>query len=146
MAAGFTFEIKNLKKLKREMEKKAEKEIKSSLLVRIIKIDCELPIEFINEELFYKINELSPFGYGNSEPVFLAKDLIIKDMRLVGADQKHLKVRLANIDKEINGILFGYDKNLNLKIGDHVDVVYGITLNEWNGNRTLELKIRDINK
>ena len=144
MAAGFTIKLKDLKKLKSEMERKAEAEIKPSLLTESVKIDCELPIEFISEELFSKISELSPFGYGNSEPVFLAKKLVVKELRLVGADQKHLKVRLANIDKEMNGILFSYDKNLNLKIGNSVDVVYAVSLNEWKGYRNLELKIKDI--
>ena len=49
-----------------------------------------------------------------------------------------------NHELRINGILFNYEKSLNLKIGDSVDVVYTITQNEWLGNKKLELKIKDI--
>jgi single-stranded-DNA-specific exonuclease len=156
MAAGFTVKSKNLNKLKEEMEKSAEKKISDNLLIRKLKIDCELPIEFVNEELFAEMNKLSPFGFGNPEPTFLDRNIIIENMILVGAEGRHLKLKIksqkSNI--EMDGILFGYDKSLNLKIGDTVDAVYNISVNEWlarrsfneggSGNESLELKIKDI--
>lgn len=148
MAAGFTVKTKNLNKLKEVLEEKAEKEIDDKLLVRKLKIDCELPVEFINDSLFTEINKLSPFGYGNPDPAFLAKNLKIENLRTVGKDQNHLKLAIINQDFAIrfDGILFGYDKNLNLKIGDTIDIVYSISMNEWNGNRNLELKLKDLTR
>ncbi len=146
MAAGFTVESKNIEELKRRMEELAEKEIDEKLLIRKIKIDCELPINFIDQELFANLNKLSPFGYGNPEPIFLAKDLIIKSLRQVGADGKHLKIKfqIPNSNSQIDGIFFSYDKKLDLKLEDKVNAIYAISQNVWNGNSKLELKIKDI--
>lgn len=145
-AAGFTVETKNLAKLQKAFEKLAEEQIGDSLLVRKLKIDCELDLDLINVDLLEAINILSPFGYGNPEPVFLAKDVSIINLRSVGVDNKHLKLTIGNQQSAIkfDGILFGYDQGLNLKIGDKADVVYTISENEWNGNKKLELKIKDI--
>lgn len=147
MAAGFTLRTRDLDEFKKRVEKEAEKEIDEKLLVRNLKIDLELPIELISFNLFNEIQKLSPFGYGNAEPSFLAKNIEIMDMRFVGKESKHLKLTMD--DGEMNrydGILFGYDQSLNLKIGDKVDIVYTLSKNEWNGNKKLELKIKDIKK
>ncbi len=145
-AAGFTVETKKISQLKKLLESLAEKNITEDLLIRKLKIDCELELDLINQELFDALNKLAPFGYGNPEPTFIAKNVVIEDMRIVGKDGKHLKIQVKsqNSKVKIGGILFGYDNNLNLKIGDKVDIVYTIFENEWNGNKKLELKIKDL--
>ncbi len=147
MAAGFTVETSKLKDLELAVLKAAE-QIDEGLLIRKIKIDCELPINFITPELFFEINKLSPFGHQNYEPVFLGKDLVIESLRLVGKESKHLKLELGTKNNEVRfgAILFGYDTDLDLKKGDSVEVAYSISENNWNGNKKLELKIRDIKR
>ncbi len=162
MAAGFTVETKRIAELQKLIEKLSEKHISEDLLVRKLRIDCELSLDLINEELFASIQTLSPFGPGNPEPTFLAKRVVIEDMRVVGKDQKHLKIQLSSQTRSdlhlasdqgrtlgmrtIDGIVFNYDSSKDLKIGDVVNVVYTISQNEWNGNKKLELKIKDLKK
>ncbi len=146
MAAGFTIRTRDVSKLQKMMTDAAEKDIDEKLLIRKLKIDCEFPIEFISLDLFEKILKLNPFGYGNPEPTFLAKGLEIAGLRFVGAENKHLKLELADGEKNMGGILFGAGESMDLKIGDTVDTVYNISLNEWNGNKKLELKVKDIRK
>lgn len=143
MAAGFTVETEKIPLLEKKLEELAEKLINEDHLIRKLKIDCEIPIEFIDLKLFEKITALEPFGMKNPAPVFLSKNLEIKNLKYVGKESKHLKIDFGFGSKSIGGILFNYDKKLNLKIGDSVDVVYSIELNEWNGNKKIELKIRD---
>ncbi|MEK9176390.1 MAG: single-stranded-DNA-specific exonuclease RecJ [Patescibacteria group bacterium] len=156
MAAGFTVETKNIEKLKKKMEKLAEGNINQKLLTRIVKVDCELSLSLINNNLFVLLNKLAPFGYGNPEPTFLASSVVIESMRSVGIEQKHLKVQLRsdlglassqgrtlNVGT-IDGIIFNHDSSQDLKIGGKVDIVYTISENIWNGNKNLELKIKDI--
>lgn len=146
MAAGFSVKTENIPLLKKRMEEAAEKEIDDNLLIRNLKIDCELDLEFISFDLFDQILKLSPFGHANPEPTFMAKNLEITDLRFVGKDSSHLKLNLKQIGslQVFKSILFGYDKKLDLKIGSKVDVVYNISLNEWNGNKSLELKMKDV--
>ncbi len=143
MAAGFTVETEKIPLLEKKLEKLAEKLINEDHLIRKLKIDCEIPIEFIDLKLFEKIAALEPFGMKNPAPVFLSKNLEIKNLKFVGKESKHLKIDFGFGSKLIGGILFNYDKSLDLKIGNSVDVVYSIELNEWNGNKKIELKIRD---
>ncbi len=146
MAAGFTLKTKDLGVFKKRVEEKAEKEIDKDILIRSLKIDLEFPLGLVGWKLFEEIFKLEPFGYGNPEPTFLSKDIEITEMKFVGKESKHLKLKfqIPNSNSQIEGILFGYDKSLDLKIGDTVSIVYSVSVNEWNGNKKLELKIRDI--
>ena len=83
---------------------------------------------------------------GNPEPTFLTKGLLVENLRLVGNDGKHLKIVFTtdNLPFTIDGIYFRGGENNKLKIGDKVDVVYTLDENEWNGNKRLQLKIKDV--
>lgn len=145
-AAGFTIKTNDIPKLKKVLEKLADKQIDKKLLIRKIKIDCELPLEFVEQKLFDSIQTLAPFGYGNPEPVFLAKKVIVSKMQLVGKEKNHLKLELGSMNHEsrMNGIMFGVEKDLKVNNGDEIDIAYSIFENEWQGNKKLELKLRDL--
>lgn len=67
------------------------------------------------------------------------------DVRIVGMDQKHVKIVFSDRDASIEAMYFnGVEKLKKIKIGDKVDIVYSLVLNEWNGNKKLELRIKDI--
>ncbi|MBI2032650.1 MAG: single-stranded-DNA-specific exonuclease RecJ [Candidatus Levybacteria bacterium] len=159
MAAGFTIETKNLLLLQKKLEQLAEEQLAGKNLTKTLRVDCYLDFENLNHELFAEIQKLKPFGMGNPEPTFISENIEIEDMRLVGMDQKHLKVQLSSQTRsdlhlasdqgrtlKIGGIMFAYDPSLKLKIGDTVDIVYTISNNTWNGNNRLEVKIKDIRK
>lgn len=141
MAAGFTVETKHLPDLQKRLEALAEKELDEDKLTRVLKIDTEIPLETVSEELWKKIQDFAPFGFGNSEPVFATKGVTVADARLVGKEGKHLKLRIGSLD----AIAFNFG-NLygQLKPGRPVDIAYTIDLDTWNGNKRLQLKIRDI--
>ncbi len=141
MAAGFTIETKNLPLLQRRLEELAEKELDENKLTRKLRVDMEIPLEVVTEELWKSIQDLQPFGFGNPEPVFITTGIIVDDIRLVGNDGKHLKLRLSGVDAIAFGMGDIYGK---LKQGEAIDIAYTIDLDTWNGNRRLQLKIKDI--
>ena len=147
MAAGFTVETTKLLKLQKVLEEKAELILTEDLLIRSLKIDCELPLEFIDINLYESLQKLAPFGMGNPEPTFLSKKAVVEDLRLVGAEGKHLKLnvkcQMSNV--KFGGIGFGMGEMFSkIKIGDRIDIAYTIDINEWNGEQRLQLKIKDI--
>ena len=80
----------------------------------------------------------------NPEPTFLTKELEVENIRLIGNESKHLKLKLKKGNMYFDGIGFGMgDKNL-LKVGDKVNIVYTIDQNNWNGNKSLQLKLKDL--
>ncbi len=141
MAAGFTVETKNLDLLKTRMEAYAQKNLKDELLMRELRIDMELPLEAVTGELWRKLRDFEPFGFGSPEPVFATRGVRVSDTRLVGTDGKHLKFRVDSLD----AIAFGLG-NLSPKLTPNtpVDIAYTIDMNVWNDKRNLQLKIKDM--
>lgn len=146
MAAGFTVETQKLDQLEQKLYKLSAKLINKDHLERVLNIDLELPADFINFKIYDLAQTLKPFGMANPEPTFLTKNLIIESLRVIGKDGKHLKLNLKSKDSNfwIEAIAFGMGELNSLKIGDEIDIVYTIDVNEWNGNKRLQLKVRDI--
>ena len=145
MAAGFTVETKKILKLQKVLKDLAEKKLKGNNFERTLTIDCLLPLKLINEKVYQEILELEPYGMGNPKPVFLAKDVVIDDLRMVGQDKKHMKLICSEEDCKFDAIFFKAGET-SFVIGDRVDIVYSIEENEWNGNKRLELKIKDLKR
>ncbi|MCL5970585.1 MAG: single-stranded-DNA-specific exonuclease RecJ [Patescibacteria group bacterium] len=145
MAAGFTVETEKLALLEQKLFAEIEKLITKKHLERSLRIDLELSSDLISQKTYQEIQQLAPFGMGNPEPVFLTKEFEILDTRIVGNDGQHLKLKLGKGNLLFDAIAFGLAGS-NLKIGDKANVVYMMSLNEWNGNKRVELKIKDIKK
>ncbi len=140
MAAGFSIETIHITNFRERMSKIALKKITEDLLERILRIDCQLDVSAINMDLYLLIAQMAPFGIGNPEPVF-ASDVVVQDLRTVGAEGKHLKLKVENFD----AIAFGKGGLAKeLKVGDKIKVAYNIDLNTWNNRTNLQLKIKDI--
>lgn len=146
MAAGFTVATKNLDALKKELMEIVGKELDEDKLVKSLKVDLELDLSNITDELFVDINSLSPFGMGNPEPTFVSSSIEVVNAFLVGKDKKHLKMYL----KQGNGgvfeaIGFGMGEMCDqLSPNAPIDIVYTINENTWNGRSSLQLKLKDI--
>ncbi len=162
MAAGFTVETKNLVILQERMEILAEKELDEEKLTRKLKIDAEIPLEIVGVELWTALQQFQPFGFGNYEPVFVSKNVKVTDARLIGADGKHLKLKInqltdptnpstslrtspTNLTNSLDAIAFNQGSLYNkLQPNAIIDIAYTIDMNEWNGKSNLQLKIKDI--
>lgn len=140
MAAGFTVETKNLPILQERLEKLVDGELDEEKLTRTLKIDTEIPLELVTEKLWHGLCDFEPFGFGNPEPVFATRGVTISDTRLVGNDGKHLKFRVNFLE----AIAFGMGYMQKQLSGEPVDIAYTISLDTWNGNKRLQLKIKDI--
>ncbi len=158
MAAGFTVETKNLTVLRERLEKLAEDELGEEKLTRTLKIDTEIPLDIVTPELYKELQQLQPFGFGNPEPVFATRNVTVIESRLLGADGKHVKLRLTRNsplppsyskrgqgELAIDAIAFNmgnlYSQLQNQAI---VNLAYTIDMNTWNGTSRLQLKVRDI--
>ncbi|OGY24539.1 MAG: single-stranded-DNA-specific exonuclease RecJ [Candidatus Woykebacteria bacterium RBG_13_40_7b] len=151
MAAGFSIENSKIEEFKKRLQEKAKERLDEKLLTPEIKIDAELPPEAISFSTFDIVRRLEPFGVGNPNPLFLTKNFEILDLRLVGADSKHLKLFLKapsklGIPLTLGAIGFNLGQKNTLKIGDTVDLVYSLGEDFWDGQRKLVLKIKDFNK
>lgn len=150
MAAGFTVETTKIELLRDALQKKAEKIVADDHLERKLQIDLKLKLEDIDMDLYKKLQLLSPFGMKNPEPVFLSKKVIVEEVRSIGANGKHLKMklnnelRMKNDEKAFDAVAFGMGERMDeLKPGTLIDIVYTMDLNSWRGKDSLQLKIKD---
>jgi len=156
-AAGLKIENKNFKKFKKRIEEIADEILREDDLIPSIEIDCEINHEQINWQLFDEIEKFKPFGQGNKKPVFLARKLEVHEIRAVGNDNAHLKLCFKTILKNKSvkyfpAIAFRLGKLAEempdgkpaLRWGDVVDAVFQLEVNEWNGNRELQMNVLDV--
>jgi single-stranded-DNA-specific exonuclease len=123
-----------------------EEHIPEESLRPILEVDMELPLEAINWNLYEDLQSFRPFGEGNPKPLFASKGVSVMSTDTVGQDGKHLRLAVQSPNGKIwKAIGFGFgDWGERLSLGDEVDIAYHIGVNEWNGNRTIQLKLKDI--
>ncbi|MDO8504990.1 MAG: single-stranded-DNA-specific exonuclease RecJ [bacterium] len=109
-------------------------------------IDADVTLAEIDWEAVAAISNLEPYGEGNARPRFLIHGLQVAAFDGVGNDGKHLRLTVTDESKtprKMIGFNCG-DWCDKLTIGDLIDVVAEIGVNEWNGNREIQLKIVDL--
>ncbi len=145
-AAGLRILPENLENFKQKFEEVVKKSIPEELRKPELKIDSEIFLSDISPKFYRIIQQMSPFGPHNMQPVFMASGLRDNGYsRTVGSDSSHLKLSIvegAN-PKTYNGIAFGMGKNIDL-IKKPFKVAFTLDENIWNGSSSIQLKIKDI--
>lgn len=147
-AAGVSLKNDNLEKFYEKMDSLINKKLEGVDLAEEIKIDLEASVKEIDFNLASELEKLQPFGEGNREPVFIMRNLAVKEKKIVGNGNKHIKLFLAASDgtpKIFEAISFnGYDKFLHVAPGNIVDIICNIQKDEWNGNEKIQLMLIDL--
>lgn len=110
-------------------------------------VDVEIVLDDITPAFVESVVGLAPFGEGNRQPVFVSKRVQVLSLSSIGKDNKHLRMGLADRggDQQQQGIGFGFGHLLEeLSIGDTIDVAYEVGWNEWNGRKSVQLRLVDI--
>ena len=146
-AAGLTLKEENYEAFKQAFEDVVSKTIDTSLLTPEIKIDLNIDLKDITPKFYRIISQFAPFGPGNMTPIFMTENL--KDTgygKCVGEDEKHLRLTVTQSGKEkLVCIGFGLGDKIDLVSNKkRFKAVYSIDENEWNGDVSLQLKLRDI--
>ena len=98
-------------------------------------------------ELLNSIDKLKPFGLGNEEPVFMSDNVGLMDITLMGKEKQHVSLKLYKQNKYYKAILFsGAELVKDLAMGDKLDVVYTIKRNNYNGNESIDLMLKDFKR
>ena len=87
------------------------------------------------------MSKLAPFGQGNRVPVFLSRNVTLVESRKVGSSGDHLKLKLKEGKAVWDAIAFNLaDRDLS----SHVDIVYNLEQENWNGRQLLRLNVVDL--
>lgn len=145
-AAGLTLKEENYQAFKEAFENHVSDTIDKHLLTPEVLIDAQIPFEVITPKFYRIIKQFAPFGPGNMTPIFMTTDL--RDTgygKCVGEDDKHLRLTISQNGQSISGIGFNLGAKLPLiQNKQPFSAVYSIDENHWQGNVSLQLKLRDI--
>jgi len=148
-AAGLTLKKENIKPFIERFEQYVNSTITEDQMLPRVLIDTELDLSEINEEFFMELSKFQPFGPENMAPLFITRNVFDSGTgRMVGASGEHLKLDLCHQSagtKTIPAIAFGQANNIEyIKNGKPFDICYSVEMNEFRGNKNLQLNIRDI--
>ena len=148
-AAGLTLKKENIKPFMERFEKHVYKTITEEQLVPRVFIDTELSFSEINEDFFKTMSLFQPFGPENMSPVFVSRNVFDTGAgRMVGSNGEHLKLDLCQEStgrKSFPAIAFNQANHIEyIRGGNPFDICYSLEMNEFRGNKNLQLNIRDI--
>ena len=145
-ACGFSLKKENLDNFLDKIKKIVKEKLAGKDLKPKIIIEKELNLEDVNEKTIEQINSFSPFGQDNERPKFMSKNCQVLSIMNMGAESQHIKLRINSGDSNtFSAVGFSQAKKWeNLKIGDTIDIVYYLELNEFNGRSEVQMKIVDI--
>lgn len=121
-------------------------------LEEVINIDTQIKLSNLSLEFAESLERLSPFGKDNPKPIFANKGVDIADVEMIGKDKRTMRMKLFQNGNYYNAIKFNalddyeylslkFDGNIK---GNKIDIVYYPDVNEFRGNRTLQIKLIDI--
>jgi len=145
LAAGLTIEKRLIKDFREKINAIVHKFKKDKPFYHEILVDYKLDNKINLVNIYNEIQKLEPFGAGNPKPLFVYRFLILKEVKTVGLDGKHLSLKMFNGKEYLSGIGFnmGFVAN-HIEVNRKVDIICSVEMNTWNGEENIQLHIKDL--
>ena len=144
-ACGFGLDKENLEAFVTGMKEYAAEKLQGINFQSTLDVEIYQEFSEISWDLVDLLDKFKPFGHINPEPLFMSEEILITAARRVGNNSKHWKLELVKDNKRLGAIAFSLGA-IDLEIGDKIDIAYNLSINQWNGNREIQLIIKDIKK
>ena len=146
-ACGLTILEENLPGFIKLINELAADTIAAEDLLQSLPVDMDIELSAIDYKTAEDMAMLEPFGEGNPEPIFCSRNLrLVKPLRVLKGE--HIKFQVTDGNKNFEAIGFGMardsDIELTLRNYHSFDMAYTVSLNNWQGVNTIQLKIEDI--
>lgn len=145
MAAGLTLPVENIGAIQTELNAFLLQSGLAEQLTEEIVVDERLTIAESSVESIEELQKLAPFGTDNPKPVFLFENVKAQDVRRIGGDNAHLKLKIMDEAASLDVIGFQFGP-VAAEIGADAElsIVGQLSINEWNGLRKPQLMIEDL--
>jgi single-stranded-DNA-specific exonuclease len=142
-AAGFTVRNELLSMLVEKMNDIAREELHEKDLRPRIIAEAEIPLSELKPGLLKDLDRLQPTGMGNPVPIFMSAGLKVTRQKSIGADGTHLKLTVTDGKITYDAIAFRQGHWI-ARLPPVIDLMYTFELNEFNGQVSLQLNVKDI--
>lgn len=142
-AAGLTIERKNVETFRRRLTEAIRRQAQPEAFIPTEEYDIELELGEMTEELVEAFSAMQPTGFGNPAPVFCVRGVHTADVRQIGKDGAHLRMRLVQGSEMRNAVAFRMGERAK-SMPEVVEAVIGLSINQWQDKRSVQCEIRQI--
>jgi single-stranded-DNA-specific exonuclease len=142
-AAGFALHNENLPIFQERIIRIAAESLHGQDLAPSLDIDAEVRLHDVDEALYAELRRLEPTGNSMPAPILYVSRVRVVDKRTVGKEDAHLKLRFLDGITMRHAIAFRMG-SLAEDVPEYVDVAFQAEPNEYNGHRSIELKVVDL--
>ena len=144
LAAGFTIHRDQIPAFRQEICRLAKEYYRHSSVRTVLDADCTVPPELLTLPNIESLSALEPCGNGCPKPVLVMENLTVDKLSQVGGG-RHLRLHLQSRYHGFNGIFFSTTAEAaSISQGDLVDVAFIPQINDFRGEKTVQLNIQDI--
>ena len=142
-AAGLTIEAKNVPEFKRRLSEAIRKQAAPEAFIPTEEYDLELELSEMTEAFVDAFSAMQPTGFGNPAPVFCVRGVHTTDVRTIGKDGAHLRMRLAQGSDMRSAIGFRMgDRAANLP--EVIEAIITLSINVWQDKRSVQCELRQM--
>lgn len=144
LAAGLSVTRENLPAFREKINEYARQNLSEKDMVHVLEADIEVAFSDISLYLAEAIQQLEPFGVGNPVPLFIVRGATL--MELTGISEgKHSRLVLGDGKTTVSAMYFSCPPDaLGVYVGDKVDCLFSLDINEWQDRRSAQLVVRDL--
>jgi len=140
-AAGLVIRAERIPEFSRAFEETVAARLREEDLAPRLNLDFQTTLGELSESFLPELELLAPFGIGNPEPVFGLENLDVVSSRPVGKGHLRLRVKDGNRVREAIGFGMGWRHPLS---GKNMKLAFSPQINMYQGNRSLQMKIIDL--
>ena len=142
-AAGLTIEAKNVPEFKRRLSEAIREQAAPEAFIPTEEYDLELELYEMTEAFVDAFSAMQPTGFGNPAPVFCVRGVHTTDVRTIGKDGAHLRMRLAQGSDMRSAIGFRMgDRAANLP--EVIEAIITLSINVWQDKRSVQCELRQM--
>ena len=146
LAAGLSVTRDKLDAFRKKINEYAESALNEEDMIPSVEADLEIRSAEADIDLADGLRILEPYGVGNPIPSFVVRDLTLTEIAPV-SEGKHTRLSFTDGNRSVVGMYFSCrSETLGLHVGESVDVLFNIDVNEWKGRRSVQFIIRDVKR
>ncbi len=144
LAAGLSVKRCELDNFRTLINEYAKNNLKESDMIPTMEIDSIIDFSDVSLSLAESLQILEPYGVGNPIPVFAIKNINVNEITGI-SEGKHTKFVFGDGKYTVSGMYFSNSpETLDVYVGDKVDILFNVDVNEWGGRKSVQLIIRDV--
>lgn len=142
MAAGISLDKENIEEFRWQLNR--NQTLTEEQLTPVTWIDVPMPLGYVNFSLIEQLKCLEPFGKGNEKPVFADRNLTVRQASIIGKNKNVLKLVLEDENAySYDAVMFRADALNVPRKGQKISIVYYPSINEYNGNKTIQFIVSE---